>query len=168
MREISYVNKESLFLSAHQKVELARQMCTSDSPLNKTQLARTLGIARNSLYIHPKRPKMDKELALRIEELHERDDTMGHRKLAVMLATGKNRVKRVMHKYGIAARRKRKKYIYPGKASQVAPNLLRLPEQVQGKEEVSYRTLNPSANRPRSKSEQFQNPNKLVEKPKTL
>lgn len=50
---------------------------------------------------------------------------MGHRKLAVLLDTGKNRVKRVMHKYGIAARRKRKRYIYPGKAAQTAPNLLR-------------------------------------------
>ena len=105
---------------------------------------------------------MDKELALHIEELHERDDTMmGHRKLAVMLATGKNRVKRVMHKYGIAARRKRKKYIYPGKASQVAPNLLRLPEQVQGKEEVSYRTLNLSANRSRSSLNSFKIPTSL-------
>jgi putative transposase len=79
---------------------------------------------------------MDKELAVRIEELHEKDDTMGHRKLAVMLATGKNRVKRVMRKYGIAARRTRKKYVYPGKASQVAPNLLRMPEEVEGKEIV--------------------------------
>src|SRR5260221_5813662 len=61
---------------------------------------------------------------------------MGHRKLAVMRATGKTRVKRVMRKYGIAARRKRKKYVYPGKASQVAPNLLRMPEEVEGKEIV--------------------------------
>lgn len=68
---------------------------------------------------------MDKELAVRIEAWHEQDDTMGHRKLAVLLGTGKNRVKRVMHKYGICACRKRKKYVYPGKASQVAPNLLR-------------------------------------------
>src|SRR5690242_17589096 len=36
-----------------------------------------------------------------------------------------NRVRRVMHKYGISARLKRKKYVYPGKASQVAPNLVR-------------------------------------------
>ena len=79
---------------------------------------------------------MDKALAVRIEELHEQDDTMGHRKLAVMLATGKNRVKRVMHKYGIAARRKRKKYVYPRKTSQVAPNLLRMPEKVESKEMV--------------------------------
>jgi len=29
-----------------------------------------------------------------------------------------------MHKYGIEARRKRKKYVYPGKTSQVVPNLV--------------------------------------------
>jgi putative transposase len=106
-------------------VELARTLCASGSPINKSQLARTLGIARSSFYTHPKRPKMDKALAVRIEALHERDDTMGHRKLAALLDTGKNRVKRVMRKYGIAARRKRKKYVYPGKAAQIAPNLLR-------------------------------------------
>jgi putative transposase len=111
-------------------------VCAPRRPINKSQLARTLGIARSSLYVQPKRPKMDKELAVRIEELHEKDDTMGHRKLAVLLSTGKNRVKRVMHKYGIAARRKHKKYVYPGKASQVAPNLLRRPEEIEGKEIV--------------------------------
>jgi putative transposase len=123
-------------MSTRQKVELARRLCASGSPINKSQLARTLGIARSSLYVQPKGPKMDKALAVRIEQLHEHDDTMGHRKLAVMLTTGKNRVKRVMRKYGIQARRKRRKYAYPGKASQVAPNLLRVPEQVQGKEIV--------------------------------
>ncbi|MFL5662447.1 MAG: DDE-type integrase/transposase/recombinase [Ktedonobacteraceae bacterium] len=30
-----------------------------------------------------------------------------------------------MHKYGLAARRKRKKYVYPSKATQIAPNLVR-------------------------------------------
>jgi putative transposase len=88
------------------------------------------------LYVEPKRPKIDKALAVRIEELHEQDDTTGHHKLVVMLTTGKNHVKRVMHKYGIAAQCKRKKYHYPGKASQVAPHLLRVPEEVQGKEIV--------------------------------
>src|SRR5438270_1254087 len=38
---------------------------------------------------------------------------------------GHNRVNRIMHKYGIVARRKRKKYVYPGKTSEVAPNLVR-------------------------------------------
>lgn len=123
-------------MSTRQKVELARRLCANVRPINKSQLARTLGIVRGSLYVQPKGPKMDKALAVRIEQLHEHDDTMGHRKLAVMLATGKNRVKRVMRKYGIQARGTRKTYVYPGKTSQVAPNLLRVPERVQGKEIV--------------------------------
>lgn len=64
-------------------------------------------------------------MAVAIEAQHERDDTLGHRKLAALLHVGKNRVKRVMHKYGITARRKKKRYAYPGKAAQVAPNLVR-------------------------------------------
>lgn len=67
----------------------------------------------------------DKQVAVAIEQWHERDDTLGHRKLASLLHMGKNRVRRVMHKYGIAARRKQKKYVYPGKASEIAPNLVR-------------------------------------------
>ena len=53
---------------------------------------------------------------------------MGHRKLAVLLKVGKNRVKRVMKKYGIEARRKKKRYVYPGKASSIASNVLRDPQ----------------------------------------
>lgn len=96
-------------------------MCASGSPINKSQLARTLGIARSSLYVQTKRPEMDKELAVHIEELHEQDDTMGHRKLAVLLGTGKNRVKRVMYKYGIAARRKRKSTCIQRKRRRLLP-----------------------------------------------
>jgi transposase InsO family protein len=112
-------------MSKQQKVELARTLCASDSPGNKSQIARVLGIARSSLYVQTTRPKLDKALVVRIEEAHEKDDTMGHRKLARLLGTGKNRVKRVMHKYGIVARRKRQKYVYPGKAAEIAPNKLR-------------------------------------------
>jgi putative transposase len=100
-------------------------VCAPRSPINKSQLAKVLGIARSSLYVQCKRPKAAKALAVRIEAAHEKDDTMGHRKLAALLRTGKNRIRRVMHKYGIAARRKRKKYIYPGKATELAPNKLR-------------------------------------------
>ena len=106
-------------------MELARTLCAAGKPLNKSQLAKVLGIARSSLYLKPKRPHLDKALAVEIEQWQEQDDTLGHRKLAVLLKTGKNRVKRVMHKYGLAARRKRKKYGYPGKAAQTAPNLVR-------------------------------------------
>jgi putative transposase len=106
-------------------VEVARMLCACGSPINKSQLARVLGIARSSLYVQCKRPKADKALAVRIEAAHEKDDTMGHRKLAALLGIGKHRIRRVMRKYGIAARRKRKKYVYPGKATEIAPNKLR-------------------------------------------
>jgi putative transposase len=112
-------------MSKQYKMELARTLCASGSPINKSQLAKVLGIARSSLYVQCKRPKADKALAVRIEAAHEKDDTMGHRKLAALLGTGKNRIRRVMHKYGIVARRKRKKYVYPGKATEIAPNKLR-------------------------------------------
>jgi putative transposase len=71
----------------------------------------------------------DKKVATAIEQWHEQDDTMGHRKLAALLKTGKNRAKRIMKKYGIEARRKKKRYVYPGKTSSVVPNLLREPQK---------------------------------------
>jgi putative transposase len=97
-------------MSKQQRVELARTLCAVGGPINKRQLARVLGISRASLSVRPTRPKADKALAVRIEQAHEKkDDTMGHRKLARLLGTGKNRVMCVMRTYGIAARRKRKK-----------------------------------------------------------
>jgi hypothetical protein len=69
-------------MSKQHKMELARTLCASDSPINKSQLAKVLGIARSSLYVQCKRPRADKALAVRIEAAHEKDDTMGHRKLA--------------------------------------------------------------------------------------
>ena len=85
-------------------------------------------IARGTLYLKRKQAVKDKAVAVAIEQWHEQDDTMGHRKLAALLKTGKNRVKRVMKKYGIEARRKKKRYVYPGKASSIVPNALRDPQ----------------------------------------
>lgn len=65
----------------------------------------------------------DKRLANEIEDWHEIDDTLGHKKLGVILETGKNRVLRVMKKYKIEARKPKKKYVYPGKSDQIFKNL---------------------------------------------
>jgi putative transposase len=78
-------------------------------------------------------------VAVAIEEQHERDDTLGHRKLAALLHLGKNRVKRVMKKYGLNARRKKKRYVYPGKATQIAPNLVRaLPPEAEASTDILF------------------------------
>lgn len=108
-----------------QLVEVAYQLCVPNSPYPKSLAARALGIGRATLYWPCKQAIKDKQVAVAIEYWHEIDDTLGHRKLAALLHMGKNRVRRVMHKYAITARRKRKKYIYPGKADVVAPNLVR-------------------------------------------
>jgi putative transposase len=108
-----------------QKVELAHQLCRPHGPYSKSQVARALGMARGTLYRKGNQAGKDKAVAIAIEQWHEQDATMGHRKLAVLLKMGKNRVKRVMKKYGIAARRNKKHYMYPGKANIVVPNRLR-------------------------------------------
>ena len=116
-------------MKAAQKVELAHQLMAPHGPYSKSQVVRALSFARGSLYLHRKRPSKDKQVAVAIEQWHELDDTLGHRKLAVLLGMGKNRVNRIMHKYGITARRKKKRYVYPGKTDQTAPNLVRELEQ---------------------------------------
>ncbi len=107
---------------------MAHQLCRPHGPYSKSQVARALGLARGTLYLKRKQAIKDKQVAIAIEQWHERDDTMGHRKLAALLKMGKNRIKRVMNKYGIEARRRKKRYIYPGKASSIVPNLLRDPK----------------------------------------
>ena len=92
-------------------------------------MARALGIARGTLYLKGKQAVKDKQVTVLIEEWHEQDDTMGHRKLAAFMGMGKNRVKRVMKKYGITARRKKKRYVHLGKTSSIVPSLLREAEK---------------------------------------
>src|SRR5260370_1017844 len=95
------------------------------APKAASQVARALQVGRATLYWPSKQAVKDKQVAVAIEAWYEIDDTLGHRKLAALLKMSKDRVRRVMHKYGITARRKRKKYVYPGRASEIAPNLLR-------------------------------------------
>lgn len=106
-------------------MDLAHQVMVPNGPFSKSQVVRALEFARGSLYLISKRAIKDKQVAVAIEQWHELDDTLGHRKLAVLLGMGHNRVNRIMHKYGVTARRKKKRYQYPGKTDQVAPNLVR-------------------------------------------
>jgi putative transposase len=82
-----------------------------------------LEFSRNQFYYESKLEYKDKKMADKIEEQHEEDDTLGSRKLRVLLKSGRNRIRRIMSKYGIKTRRKKKKYEYPGKADRVFKNL---------------------------------------------
>lgn len=81
-------------------------------------------MGRSSFYRQSVLAAKDKKLAVAIEKIHEEEDgTLGHKKLAPMLKTGKNRVLRVMKKYGIKPRKRRNKYYYAGKSDTVFENL---------------------------------------------
>lgn len=95
------------------------------SPYPKDQIAKALEFSRSSIYYQSKLEPKDKTLANKISKLYETDDTLGHKKIGYLLKTGKNRAKRVMRKYGISPRRKKKKYRYPGKANIIFDNLHR-------------------------------------------
>lgn len=88
------------------------------------QITRTLSISRGSFYRNSVLEGKDKKLAVEIERIYEEDDdTLGHKKLAPLLHTGKNRVLRVMKKYGIKPRKRKNKYYYAGKSDKVFENL---------------------------------------------
>jgi putative transposase len=90
----------------------------------KRLLSRAFSLSRSGLYLESKQVLKDNSLRKDIEEIYEFDDVLGCRKLAALLGTSKNRVFRVMLKYGISPRRKRAVYKYPGKAHDLVGNRL--------------------------------------------
>jgi len=68
----------------------------------------------------------DKQVANKIFDIYaNKDDTLGSRVLSVMLKCSRDRIKRIMAKYDITARTKRRSYKYAGKADNIFNNLLR-------------------------------------------
>jgi len=91
---------------------------------SKKVLANALSFSRGLFYRKSRLAVKDRLLAFQIEQLHQNDDdTLGHRSLAHMLKVGKNRVRRVMRKYDIRARKQTRKYQYAGKSDLVHANL---------------------------------------------
>lgn len=90
----------------------------------KRLLASAFNLSRSSLYYHPTKPQADLKLHNLITALHVTDDTLGSRKLAVMLKRSRIAVSRVMLKYAVEPRRKQPAYKYPGKADDVVANKL--------------------------------------------
>ena len=94
-----------------------------------SSITRALGVSRGSYYRRSILAEKDKKIVEEIERIHEEeDDTLGHKKLAPLLGVGKNRVLRIMKKYGIKPRKRNKKYYYPGKSAIVFANLANDPE----------------------------------------
>jgi transposase InsO family protein len=99
-----------------------------EKKLSKSALARSLGVSRSSLYYKPKQPAKDSLLRDLILITLTEHPAYGHRRIALDLGTGKNRVNRVMVKFGIKPRISRKRSRYGRKMSVMSG----IPNRTQG------------------------------------
>lgn len=75
--------------------------------VNKTKLAKDLGVSRSSLYYKRKREDLDLELKRQIEAVMVDHKDYGHKRIAIHLKMGHNRIRRVMKKYDLKPYRRR-------------------------------------------------------------
>lgn len=64
-------------------------------------MAQELGVSRASLYYKHKRPAIDEEVKNQIESVMTDHPAYGHKRIAVHLAMGHNRIRRIMKKYDL-------------------------------------------------------------------
>lgn len=93
--------------------------------LSKSAQARSLGIARSTLYYTKTKTAEDWHLKCRIEEVLREFPSYGFRRVAQHLCLNKKRVQRVMRLFGIKAYRRRgRRWKKPKKQAVSYPNLL--------------------------------------------
>lgn len=96
--------------------------------INKTKLAKELGISRSSLYYKRKREETDLELKRQIEAVMVDHKDYGHKRIAIKLKMGHNRIRRIMKKYHLKPYRRRvKRWVKKkdlGKPATDIPNLI--------------------------------------------
>jgi len=80
-----------------------------DNKLSNTELAKSLGISRSSLYYYPKQPIKDKIIKKSIQEVLAVHPSYGHRRIALELNLNKKRILRVMKKFNLKPYRRRTK-----------------------------------------------------------
>lgn len=80
----------------------------NNNKVNKTKLAKNLGICRQSLYYKPKLPAKDLELKKQIDEVLKEHKAYGHKRIAIHLGINKKRVLRVMKLFDLSPVRKLK------------------------------------------------------------
>lgn len=102
------------------------ELTSSNPRLPKSIAAKALELPRASLYYKSLRPARDADVATQIRSLHDTyDDTLGHRKLAILLGMNHKRVLRVMKLYKIKARRRKKHYVYGSRSDTRHANLVK-------------------------------------------
>lgn len=83
-------------------------MTIKNKKVNKTKLAKNLGIGRSSLYYKPILPSKDLALKKEIEEILKIHKAYGHKRIAIHLGINRKRVLRVMKLFNLSPARKPK------------------------------------------------------------
>lgn len=100
---------------------------TESPPKSKKQLAKELGISRQSLYYKPKLPEKDLILKAEIEKVMSKHKRYGHKRIANELKINKKRILRAMKLFGLKPQRHRKspfKKQDQNQAPMTIPNLI--------------------------------------------
>jgi len=97
------------------KISLGRKLASESPWISKTALAKTLGFSRRSLYKKPKQPEKDKELLDRVLSVLREHPYYGHRRIAIALGRNTKSILRIMRKYGLSTKRKKKRFKKPRK-----------------------------------------------------
>lgn len=80
---------------------------TMNGRLNKTRLAKKLGLARSTIYYRSKKRTTDEKDKLLIEAVMAANPSYGHKRIAPVLRMNKKRVLRIMIKYDLKPRIRR-------------------------------------------------------------
>lgn len=103
------------------KKELVKKQETS----NKSELARKLGVSRQSLYYQHKKEALDWQLKVRIEEVLREHPSYGSRRLALHLRLNRKRLQRIMRRFGLKPyRRHGKRYLVTTRVPVIYANVL--------------------------------------------
>ncbi len=106
-------------------------MITSDinKKSTKTEIAKSLGVSRQSLYYKPKKPDRDLETKKIILKVMAKHKSYGHKRIAIELQMNKKKILRVMKKFNLKPyRRRTKRFIKPddiNKTPTVYENLIK-------------------------------------------
>lgn len=95
---------------------------------SKKELAKQLGVSRQSLYYKPKLPEKDLVLKYEIEKVAAKHKRYGHKRIALELKINKKRALRVMKLFNLKPKRSRKSPFKPkdqNQAPMAIPNLLK-------------------------------------------
>jgi len=92
--------------------------------VNKTALSKSLGIARSSLYYHPKKPREDETIKQAILAVQSDHAAYGHKRIARDLGLNKKRILRVMKKFNLKPKIRRGAPFKPEDQNTLPTNVL--------------------------------------------